>query len=101
MFNKFDKDKGIIFGLGAVAGIALVKILKTKTVRDMAVKSLAQGIIAKDKIAEEVANIREEADDICAEAKLAARKGCCDETCDCECEEECDETCDCGCQEEK
>ena len=57
-----------------------MKLLKTKKARDLAVKGLAQGIMVKDCVIENAMNIREEAEDICNEAKAVAK-----ETCDCEC----------------
>ncbi len=76
MLNRITKEKNIIFAVGALAGAALITFLRTKTARELAVKGLAKGITAKDCIIEEVANIREEADDICNEAKAAAKTDC-------------------------
>ncbi len=71
-----NKEKNIVFAIGAVAGAALITFLRTKSARDLAVKGLAKGITVKDCIVEEVANIREEADDICNEAKAVAKSDC-------------------------
>ena len=60
---KLDTTKAI-FAAGAVVGVATMKILKTKKVRDLTINSLASGKILKDKVLEEVANLREEADDV-------------------------------------
>ncbi len=71
-----NKEKNIIFALGAIAGAAVITFLRTKKAHDLAVKGLAKGITVKDCIVEEVANIREEADDICNEAKAVAKTDC-------------------------
>ncbi len=76
MFNNIRKEHKIIFAVGAVAGAALISFLRTKSARELAVKGLANGIIAKDNIIEEITNIREEADDICNEAKAVAKADC-------------------------
>ncbi len=76
MINRVSKETGIIFAIGAVAGAALLTFLKTKSARDLAVKGLAKGMMVKDCVIEEVANIREEADDICNEAKSVAKADC-------------------------
>ncbi len=76
MFNEIRKEHKVIFAVGAVIGAAVITFVKTKTARDIAVKSLAKGIIIKDNVVEEIANIRDEADDICNEAKTAARAEC-------------------------
>ncbi len=91
MLNWMTKEKNIIFAVGAVTGAVLCSVLKTKKVRKFAVKTLAKGMMLKDNVSEEVCNIREEADDICNEAKAMAKNACeCDEGCecgeDCECE---------------
>ncbi len=75
MSDLFKKDNLLIFVGGIVTGIVGLKVVKTKKVRDAAVKTLAQGMMTKDCVVEEYTNIREEAEDICAEAKaLAAAK---------------------------
>ncbi len=84
MLECLTKERKCIFLAGAAAGLAVLGFLKTKKARDIAVKSVAGSIMLKDKVVETAANIKEEADDICAEAKAAARQGC---DCGCECEE--------------
>lgn len=85
MKNLFGKESKIIFVVGAVVGVAAVKFLKSKSAHNLAVKGLAKGIVMKDNILEEVNSIKEEAEDICEEAKVLAKKEV-DEVCDCECE---------------
>lgn len=72
MDNFFKKDNILIFAGGIIAGVVGSKLIKTQKVRNAAVKTLAQGMIAKDCVVEEYTNIREEAEDICAEAKVIA-----------------------------
>ncbi len=87
MFKCFNKECGLLLLAGAVTGAAVTKFLKSKKAHDIAVKSVAQGIILKDSVMENISNIKEEADDICNEAKQSAR-GTCDCDCDCTAEEE-------------
>ncbi len=84
MVRWITKERKWIFAAGAATGLAVMKFLKTKKARDLAVKGVANGIILKDKILETAANIKEEADDICAEAKEAAKNDCtCGDDCGC------------------
>ena len=76
MKRYFEKECRIVFAVGAAVGIAAVSFLKTKKAHDLAVKGVASGMMLKDKVMENVANIKEEADDICAEAKLVAQADC-------------------------
>ncbi len=84
MLDWITKERKWIFAAGAATGLAVLSILKTKKARDLAVKGVAGGIMLKDKVLETAANIKEEADDICTEAKEAAKGECaCGENCDC------------------
>lgn len=75
MSDLFKKENLLIFAGGIVTGIVGLKIAKTDKARKTVVKTIAQGMMTKDCVMEEYTNIREEADDICAEAKaLAAAK---------------------------
>ncbi len=76
MFNGIRKEHKVIFAVGAVVGAAIITFIKTKKAHDIAVKGLAQGMMVKDSLLEEVSNIREEADDICNEAKIVAKANC-------------------------
>ncbi len=90
MLHFITKQHKIIFAAGAATGVAILGLLKTKKVRDMAVKSVAGTIMLKDKVLETACNIKEEADDIVCEARAVALKGCsCEDSCE-------DEACDCG-----
>ncbi len=84
MFNFITKQHKLIFVAGAAVGVAVLGFLKTKTARELAVKSVAGSIMFKDKVLETAANIKEEADDIVCEAKAVASQECsCDDNCDC------------------
>lgn len=72
MSDLLKKENLIIFAGGIVTGLVGRKVVKTDKVRKTIVKTLAQGMMAKDCVMEEYTNIREEADDICAEAKAIA-----------------------------
>lgn len=76
MYDWMKKEKNIFLALGLAAGIVIPKILTAQKTRDFAVLSLAKGMMLKDSVMEEVANIREEADDICEEARFLAQVGC-------------------------
>ncbi len=72
MKNFVEKDNALFFLGGIVAGIIGLKALKTNKARDLAVSGIAKGLIAKDSIAEKVTNLKEDAEDLYAEAKVQA-----------------------------
>lgn len=76
MKNYFDKECRVVFGIGTAVGMGALAFLKTKKARELAVKGVAGSMLLKDKVMENVANIKEEAEDICAEAKLMAQADC-------------------------
>ena len=76
MKQYFGKENRIIFAVGAVVGMATLTFLKTKKARELTVKGVASGMMLKDKVMENVANIKEEAEDICTEAKIVAQADC-------------------------
>ncbi|WP_249028702.1 DUF6110 family protein [Tannockella kyphosi] len=76
MFGFFKEEKVALFLGGVVAGIAGLQVAKTKKARELTVQGIAQGIILKDTVMEEVTNLREEAEEICNEAKALAKKDC-------------------------
>ncbi len=80
MFDWMSKEKGLIFAGGAVVGAVALQFLKSRKARNCAVQGLARGMMLKDCAMETVANIREEAEDIGAEARELAA-----EDCDCGC----------------
>lgn len=69
----FRKECGILFAAGVVVGVAGLKFVKTEKARKIAVKTIAQGMMIKDSTMEGVNNLREEAEDICAEARAVAQ----------------------------
>ncbi len=73
MRRFITKERKLIFVAGAATGLTVVSFLQTKKARALAVKGVANGMMLKDKILETATNIKEEADDICAEAKVVAQ----------------------------
>ncbi len=98
MSGFFSKEKGIVFAVGTVVGVVLTKFLQTETAKDLAVVGIAKGIMAKDTIIEKVANAKEQAEDIYAEAQELVDEVYEEYECECECECDCkdDENCCCG-----
>lgn len=72
MNDIFKRDNLLIFAGGIVTGLVGIKVVKCDKTRSTIVKALAKGMMAKDTVMEECTNIREEADDICAEARALA-----------------------------
>ena len=72
---KFLKCKQLwaFFG-GVVASGAIAGIAKAKCVRGAVVKATAQGMIIKDNVSEVVQSIKDEAEDITADAREAAKQ---------------------------
>ncbi len=84
MLHWITKERKWIFAAGAAVGAVVVSFLSTKKAHDLAVKGVANSMLLKDKVLENVVNIKEQADDICTEAKMAAKNECvCGEDCDC------------------
>lgn len=57
-------------GIGIAAGLIGSKILKSKTAKDLAVNTVAGGLKVKDSIDKTIEDIRENTNDIIAEAKV-------------------------------
>lgn len=87
MLQFFGAMRTTAFVGGAIVGAVGAQVLKSETVRNVAVAGMAKGYMMKDSMMEYLANMKEEADDICAEAKAKAQKASCDCGCDCTCEE--------------
>lgn len=64
-----DKEHLIPFALGIGAAILGAKALKSNCVRKAAVNTVAKALVIRDEAAKTVAKMREEAEDIYAEAK--------------------------------
>ncbi len=77
MFNRISNHTKWTFAAGAAAGLVALGFVKTKCAHKLAVKGVAGSMMLKDKVLETAANIKEEADDICAEAKETAKSGGC------------------------
>jgi uncharacterized membrane protein len=67
MFNNISKT-GVFF-LGALAGIAIVAMLKSKTVQKGCAKIVAAGKQLKDEAQSFVETVKEDAEDIAEEVK--------------------------------
>lgn len=72
MFENFKKEEALIFAAGAVAAFGVNKFLKSKTARDIAVKTVSGGLQFKDEVEHQIASIKEEAEDVIADAKIEA-----------------------------
>lgn len=73
MYEWMKKEKTLCFIGGAIAGLVGLKVVKAKKTRELTVKAIAKGMTMKDCLMEEAANMREEAEDICNEAKTVAK----------------------------
>ncbi|MFI3324649.1 MAG: DUF6110 family protein [Clostridia bacterium] len=74
MFDFLKKECALCVIGGAIAGILGYKIAKCPKTREVAVKTIAKGLQAKDCVEEKVANIREDAEDLYSAAKIEAKK---------------------------
>lgn len=85
---------------GALVGAVGMQAMKSEKVRNVLVSGLAQGIVLKDAVMEQVGNLKDEAVDICADAKEKAKEKStsCDCGPDCACGPECDCGPDCDCE---
>lgn len=73
MYDFLTSKRAISFYSGILVTIIGGKLLKTDTVRKMTVNTVAKGIMIKDSVLEEYNNIKDEAEDICNEAKEVAK----------------------------
>ena len=70
MFNKLLQNQKALYFLGGIVATAVgTKFLKSKTCRDLCVKGLANGMRLQKDALETFQNIKEEAADICFDAK--------------------------------
>lgn len=67
-WKLFCKANALPFAAGIVATIVGKKILKSKCVHDAAVRTVAKGLILKDEAQATLETIKEESQDIYAEA---------------------------------
>jgi predicted nuclease with TOPRIM domain len=72
----FFKNKYVIgFGLGLAAAIVGYKVYKSKKIRKAVVKAVACGMKMREDAKFALNTIKEEAEDICAEAKEPQQEG--------------------------
>ena len=72
MSDLLKKENGLVLAVGTVLGLAIPYIAKAEKTRELLVKGTAKCLIAKDIIVEEATSIKEEAEDIYAEAIMEA-----------------------------
>ena len=70
--NWYKNEKLLTFIGGATAAVVGTKILKAKKTRELCVKGLAWGITAKNNAEAAVQSIKEDAEDICHDAREQA-----------------------------
>ncbi len=68
---KIDKYEILLVAGGAVASCVLGKVLKSKSARTTCVKALAKGLETKDNLEYSITKIKEDAEDLYAEAVIA------------------------------
>lgn len=67
---KFNKHEVLLVAGGAVASCVLSKVLKSKSARDTCVKTIAKGLETKDNLEHSITKMKEEAEDLYAEAVI-------------------------------
>ncbi len=87
MYDWMKKDCNICLAIGLGLGVVVPRILKAKKTRVFAVQTMAKGLILKDKVKEQVANLKDEAMDIYEDAKAESVQTCDCDCCDCDCED--------------
>lgn len=70
----YKNEKVLSFIGGAAAVIVGSKILKMPKTRELCVKGIAGGITAKNNVSAAIQNIKEDAEDLCADAREQAAK---------------------------
>ena len=78
-------DRAWVFVGGIAAAIVGKKVLQSKATRELCVKTVAQAMKLQQDAQATFANIKEEAEDICCDAKKQAQAST-DCECDCACE---------------
>lgn len=67
--------KNLIYFLGGVAAAVLTKsVACSPKTRKLCVNALAKGILTKEKVNSQIATIKQDAEDLCAEARAEAAK---------------------------
>lgn len=67
---KLNKTEVLLVAGGAIGSCLVGKILKSKTTRKSFVKVIAKGLEAKDNLEYSITKVKEEAEDIYAEAVI-------------------------------
>lgn len=70
----YKNEKLLSFLGGAAAVIVGAKIVKMPKTRELCVKGLASGITAKNNVSAAIQNIKEDAEDLCNDAREEAAK---------------------------
>ncbi len=73
MFHVITAGNIAFFAAGTVAGVVGSKVATSSCARNLAVSGLAKGIQVKDAVAETLCNFKEDASDLCAQAKEKAQ----------------------------
>lgn len=72
---SYINNKGLWGFVGGIAAAAIgAKVVKSPTTRKLAVQGLSRAMLIREKALEQLANIREEAQDLCHEAAARNRK---------------------------
>ena len=74
MFGFLRNEKFWLVAAGAVGTIIGGQILKSPTTRKLAVQGLAKGMMIQGDAKEALQNMKDEAEDICYEARQEAEK---------------------------
>lgn len=73
IFRNIKRGNVIAFGCGVAATVIVGKVLKSKSVRNCTVKAVAKGLKIRDDAQHTLHEIKEEAEDIYAEAKTVSQ----------------------------
>lgn len=68
------KKKLISLGAGVLLGVVGEKVLKSNLVKNVAVTTVSEGMKAKEGIDKTIEKVKENAEDVVAEAKIKKRK---------------------------
>lgn len=74
MKQILTRSNGLLFLGGIVAGLLGKKVVQSDTTRRLVVQGVAQGMIWKDETTKTLANLQEEAETLCNEAREMAKR---------------------------
>lgn len=81
IIDKMYKHKhALIFVGGMATAIIGAKILKSQVTKDYAAKGMAKVLTCKSEIEESIQDIKDDAEDICTDAKAAKKEALCVDT---------------------